>query len=223
MSNESGNGDGLTLLAKRAGDWTGNLYTLSQGTPSTEKGLGIGRNVSVIIEGPYGGPGPCIFASFTSSVIVTGGSGVTFATSAVEELIVQAEQGNAKTRSVDLVWVVQEHKSAAPLLPEFAALLSRASTIHTLALRVKIHYTRASESLPSNISELVGHDLISFVAGRPDITQTVSEAVRRTAVGGTAGGVVVGVCGPQALVEDVWRAERAVGGDMRKAAGGRLL
>ncbi|CAE6443577.1 unnamed protein product [Rhizoctonia solani] len=220
VSNTSGQGDGLTLLAKRVGDWTGNLYTLSQGAPSTEKGLGIGRNVSMIIEGPYGGPGPCIFASFTSTVIVTGGSGVTFATSAIEELIVQAEQGNAKTRSIDLVWIVQEHKSAAPLLPVFAALSSRASTIHTLALRVVIHYTRASESVPTNISELVGHDLINFVAGRPDITQTVSEAVRRTAVGGTAGGVVVGVCGPQALVEDVWKAERAIGSELRKAAGG---
>ncbi|KAJ1308190.1 hypothetical protein OPQ81_003905 [Rhizoctonia solani] len=205
VSNPSGQGDGLTLLAKRAGDWTGKLYTLSQGTPSTEKGLGIGRNVTMIIEGPYGGPGPCIFASFTSVVIVTGGSGVT---------------GTLARGGIDLVWVVQEHKSAAPLLPVFAALVSRASTIHTLALRVKIHYTRASESLPSNISELVGHDFISFVPGRPDVTQTVSEAVRRTAVGGTAGGVVVGVCGPQALVEDVWKAERAVPGEMRKAAGG---
>ncbi|KAG8762747.1 hypothetical protein FRC11_007877 [Ceratobasidium sp. 423] len=132
----------------------------------------------------------------------------------------QAEQGNAKTRSIDLVWVVQEHKSAAPLLPVFAALMSRASTVHTLSMRVRIHYTRATESVPTSVSELVGHELISFVAGRPDITQAVSEAVRRTAVGGTAGGVVVGVCGPQALVEDVWKAERAVGSELRKAAGG---
>ncbi|KAF8709337.1 Ferric reductase like transmembrane component, partial [Rhizoctonia solani] len=220
VSNSSGQGDGLTLLAKRAGDWTGKLYTLSQGTPSSEKGLGVGRNVSMIIEGPYGGPGPCIFAAFTASVIVTGGSGVTFATSAVEELIAQAEEGNAKTRSIDLVWVVQEHKNAAPLVPVFAALLARASTVHTLSLKVQIHYTRASSTAPPNVAQLVGSDLISFVAGRPDITQVVSEVVRRTAVGGTAGGVVVGVCGPLPLVEDVYKAERAVGGEMRKAAGG---
>ncbi|GAB1526219.1 hypothetical protein RhiTH_009385 [Rhizoctonia solani] len=220
VSNSSGQGDGLTLLAKRAGDWTGKLYTLSQGTPSSEKGLGVGRNVSMIIEGPYGGPGPCIFAAFTASVIVTGGSGVTFATSAVEELIAQAEEGNAKTRSIDLVWVVQEHKNAAPLVPVFAALLARASTVHTLSLKVQIHYTRASSTAPPNAAQLVGSDLISFVAGRPDITQVVSEVVRRTAVGGTAGGVVVGVCGPLPLVEDVYKAERAVGGEMRKAAGG---
>lgn len=62
--------------------------------------------------------------------------------------------------------------------------------------------------------------MISFVTGRPDLSHAVAEAVRRTAVGGTAGGVIVGVCGPQALVEDVWRAERAVGNEMRKAAGG---
>lgn len=87
-------------------------------------------------------------------------------------------------------------------------------------MRVKIHFTRASQSLPTNMASLVGHELISFEAGRPDLTQVLSESVRRTAAGGTTGGVIVGVCGPQALVEDVWRAERAVGGELRKAAGG---
>ena len=183
-----------------------------------------------------GGTGPVILASFASAVIVVGGSGVTFATSAVEELIAQAEVGCARTRVIELVWVVQEHSklhsiycsikadsvidSAAPLLPVFASLLARASTIHTLAMRITIHYTRAASTLPANLSALVGHDRITFEAGRPNITQTVDEVVRRTAVHGSAGGVVVGVCGPQPLVEDVWKAERAVGSEMRVAVGG---
>lgn len=161
---------------------------------------------------------------------------MTFATSAVEELIAQAEVGCARTRVIEVVWVVQEHSectcislttrslcgadSAAPLLPVFAALLARASTIHTLAMRITIHYTRAASSLPANLSALVGHDRIAFEAGRPKLTQVVDEVVRRTAVHGSAGGVVVGVCGPQPLVEDVWRAERAVGSEMRSAVGG---
>lgn len=183
-----------------------------------------------------GGTGPVILASFASAVIVVGGSGVTFATSAVEELIAQAEVGCARTRVIELVWVVQEHSkcltisystiandvidSAAPLIPVFAALLARASTIHTLAMRITIHYTRAASTLPANLSALVGHDRITFEAGRPNITQAVDEVVRRTAAHGNAGGVIVGVCGPQPLVEDVWKSERAVGNEMRAAVGG---
>lgn len=111
MSNRGGNGDGLTLLAKRAGDWTNKLYALSQSTGGEKGGFGMGKNIKLVIEGPYGGPGPVVMASFTSAVIVTGGSGVTFATSSVEELIAQAEVGCARTRSVDLIWVVQEHSA----------------------------------------------------------------------------------------------------------------
>ncbi|KAG8738241.1 hypothetical protein FRC10_007109 [Ceratobasidium sp. 414] len=220
VSNRSGTGDGLTLLCKRAGDWTNKLYALAQGSEDEKGGYGVGRNVKVVIEGPYGGTGPVIFASFSSAVIVAGGSGVTFATSAVEEIIVQSENGCARTRVVELIWVVQEHSSAAPLLPVFAALLSRASTVHTLSMRVTIYYTRAATTLPANISALAVHESISFAAGRPNLTNALDDVVRRTAAHGTAGGVVVGVCGPGALVEDVWRAERAGGGEMRKAAGG---
>ncbi|KAG9122083.1 hypothetical protein FRC07_001683 [Ceratobasidium sp. 392] len=222
VSNRSGGGDGLTLLCKRAGDWTNKLYTLAQGQGQGEEkgGYGVGRNVRVIVEGPYGGTGPVILASFSSAVIVVGGSGVTFATSAIEEMILQAENGCARTRTLELIWTVQEHNSAAPLLPVFAALLSRASAIHTLSMRVTIHYTRAASSLPANLSSLAGHESISFAAGRPNIKGALDEVVRLTAAHGTTGGVVVGVCGPQALVEDVWKAERAIGGEMRTAAGG---
>ncbi|QRV87155.1 Ferric reductase like transmembrane component [Ceratobasidium sp. AG-Ba] len=219
VSNKAGTGDGLTLLCKRAGDWTNKLYALSQGPGDEKGGYGAGKNVKVVVEGPYGGTGPVILASFHSAVIVTGGSGVTFATSSVEEMIVQAENGCARTRNIELIWVVQEHNSAAPLLPVFAALLSRASSVHTLSMRVTIHYTRASTTLPSNLSSLV-QDSLTFAAGRPNVASVVDDVVRKTAMQGTAGGVVVGVCGPQALVEDVWKAERAVGGEMRKACGG---
>ncbi|KAG8705482.1 hypothetical protein FRC09_002931 [Ceratobasidium sp. 395] len=220
VSNRSGTGDGLTLLCKRAGDWTNKLYALAQGNGDEKGGYGVGKNVKVIVGGPYGGTGPVILASFSSAMIVVGGSGVTFATSAVEEMILQAENGCARTRILELIWVVQEHNSAAPLLPIFATLLTRASTVHTLNMRVTIHYTRAISTLPANISALAGHEGIAFAAGRPNITGSLDEVVRQTAAYGTSGGVVVGVCGPQALVEDVWKAERAVGGEMRTAAGG---
>jgi hypothetical protein len=80
-------------------------------TSSTEKGagFGMGSRVKVVIEGPYGGPGSAIPSSFSSALVVVGGSGITFGTSTTEELIVAAETGSVRTKYVELVWVVQEH------------------------------------------------------------------------------------------------------------------
>jgi ferric-chelate reductase len=107
----------LTLLCKRAGDWTESLYALSQhhSTSATEKGdgFGVGSRVKVVIEGPYGGPGSAIPSSFSSAMIVVGGSGITFGTSSVEELVAAAENGTTRTKYVELVWVVQEQSEHA--------------------------------------------------------------------------------------------------------------
>jgi len=47
-------------------------------------------------------------SSFTSALIVVGGSGITFALSCIEDLIMKAEEGASRTRVIQLVWVVQD-------------------------------------------------------------------------------------------------------------------
>lgn len=61
---ESDGGEGLTLYAKNAGDWTNRLYEAAKGTQreleagSTEKGLRTAPEQStkmrMVLEGPYG-------------------------------------------------------------------------------------------------------------------------------------------------------------------------
>lgn len=80
----------------------------SNSTAENGDGFGVGARVKVVIEGPYGGPGSAIPTSFSSALVVAGGSGITFGTSTTEELIVAAETGSVRTKYVELVWVVQE-------------------------------------------------------------------------------------------------------------------
>lgn len=224
VSAPNGGGDGLTLLCKRAGDWTESLYTMSQqhSGANAEKGegFGVGARVKVVIEGPYGGPGSAIPTSFSSALVIVGGSGITFGTSTTEELIVAAETGSVRTKYVELVWVVQDQSAIAPLIPAFAMLLARASSSHALTLAITVHYTRASAEQP--LPQLpVG---MRVVAGRPNLKAALSNVAKRTESTMTpknkATGIFVGVCGPAGLVEDAWRAEDALDGEMKKKVGG---
>ncbi|CAE6461442.1 unnamed protein product [Rhizoctonia solani] len=217
ISSPKGGGDGLTLLVKKAGDWTDSLYSLSQHTSSAESS-GSGSRVKVVIEGPYGGPGSTIPSSFSSALVVVGGSGITFGTSTVEELVAAAENGCTRIKYVELVWVVQDHSAIAPLLPAFATLLSRANDAH-MTLTVTVHYTRATDAIPTKLP--FG---IRIVAGRPNLSAALENVLKRTEMVSTpvdpAKGVMIGVCGPTGLSEEVWKAENAVNGEIRKKVGG---
>ncbi|EUC57319.1 incomplete iron reductase, partial [Rhizoctonia solani AG-3 Rhs1AP] len=217
ISSPRGGGDGLTLLIKQAGDWTNSLYSLSQHVSSSES-AGSGSRVKVVIEGPYGGPGSTIPSSFSSALIVVGGSGITFGTSSAEELVAAAENGCTQTKYVELVWVVQDHSAIAPLLPAFASLLSRARDAH-MTLSVTVHYTRATDAVPSKLP--LG---VRIVAGRPNLSATLENVIKRTDLVSTpnhqAKGVLIGVCGPTGLAEEVWKAESAVDKETRRKIGG---
>ncbi|QRW20703.1 Ferric reductase like transmembrane component [Rhizoctonia solani] len=217
ISSPKGGGDGLTLLVKKAGDWTNSLYSLSQHVTS-EESSGSGSRVKVVVEGPYGGPGSTIPSSFSSALVVVGGSGITFGTSTVEELVAAAENGCTRTKYAELVWVVQDHSAIAPLLPAFATLLSRASDAH-MTLTVTVHYTRATDVVPAKLP--FG---IRIVAGRPNVSLALENVLKRTEMTSTpinpAKGVMIGVCGPTGLAEEVWQAENSVDGEIRKKVGG---
>ncbi|QRW07167.1 Ferric reductase like transmembrane component [Ceratobasidium sp. AG-Ba] len=234
ISAPDGNGDGLTLLCKRAGDWTENLYKMSlPSSAASEKagapGVGAGARVHVVIEGPYGGPSSAIPTSFTSALVVCGGSGITFGTSSIEEMVVGAETGCSRVRRCELVWVVQEHTAIAPLLPAFATLLARAADAKTLQLSITVHYTRASPD--ETISNLpVG---VRIVAGRPNLKSALGNIVTRTEAmvdyfeanggddkSGKVTGVFVGVCGPSGLVENAWEAASCVDDKIKRRIGG---
>jgi ferric-chelate reductase len=102
--------DGMTLMCKKAGDWTNNLYAVAARGDSAYSGGEGGKSKSahIIIEGPYGGPGHTMFDSFSGAMFVAGGSGITYALCAVQDLIQKDVAGRSRVKVIELVWSVQD-------------------------------------------------------------------------------------------------------------------
>ena len=99
--------------------------------------------------------------------------------------------------------------------------MEQAASISSISLRIAVHYTRASPSVP-NYSP---HKGITVQAGRPEIKDVLFASLSCVSALGQnsfsgAHGVVVGVCGPGGLVDEVRKVERSVGKAVRKAVGG---
>ncbi len=63
-------------------------------------------SVHAILDGPYGQPSSLLFHE--TVVLVAGGSGITYALSALLEIVRSAREGKAKTKKVVLVWMVKQ-------------------------------------------------------------------------------------------------------------------
>ncbi|EIW56151.1 iron reductase [Trametes versicolor FP-101664 SS1] len=225
----SASGEGLVLMVKKAGDWTNKLFDLAQRADYGEANR-IGSNVRVIIEGPYGGPGHAIFGSFSGAMFVAGGSGVTFALAAVQDLMKKDLEYKSRVRAMELVWCIQDPAALQPLIPLFSTLIAQAQ--HSYAtLRISVFYTRA----PKNPEVVKSYRLppgLTLSPTRPKLPGILSGVVDRSAAlfsgggkerrrGGSAlTGVIVGVCGPASLGDEVRRAVAGFPADRRKAIGG---
>lgn len=97
---------GMVLIVKKAGAWTSGLYYL--GSQSDNERGTTGRDVRIIVEGPYGGLGNMVMSSFTSVLLIGGGSGVTFVLGQAEELVWDIINGRSSVRFVNVIWITQE-------------------------------------------------------------------------------------------------------------------
>ncbi|KAF9479536.1 hypothetical protein BDN70DRAFT_688824 [Pholiota conissans] len=130
--------EGMVLLCKKAGGWTRRLYEIAKRGGYTEGG--IGREIRVVVEGPYGGPQHTLFSSFSGAVFVVGGSGITFALAAIQDLIERDLKGESRVKIIELVWVVPDPASLGPLLPTLCSLIQQ--SVFT-PLRISVFYSRA--------------------------------------------------------------------------------
>ena len=102
-------GDGLTLMVKKAGDWTNKLYDMATNSDAlysrdAEKGV----RAKVWIEGPYGGVGNTMMDSYSGAVFLMGGSGITFALSAITDLVQKDARGSSRLKVIHLIWCVPD-------------------------------------------------------------------------------------------------------------------
>lgn len=102
--------EGLILICKNAGGWTRKLYETAKKSGYIEAGIAegvdIGKNVAVMIEGPYSGPCHAIYASYSGVVMMVGGSGITFALSIIQDLVQKDLQAQSRVKVLELVWMV---------------------------------------------------------------------------------------------------------------------
>ncbi|KAI0666438.1 iron reductase [Trametes maxima] len=225
----SPSGEGLVLLCKKAGDWTNRLYELAQRADYGEAN-GIGSNVQVMVEGPYGGPGHAIFGSFSGAMFVAGGSGITFALAAVQDLMKKDLEYKSRVRAIELVWSIQDPAALQPLIPLFSSLIAQSHDAYA-SLRISVFYTRAPSS-PDAIRAYRLPPGLTLSPARPKIPGILAGVVDRSAAlfsgykekrrrGGSAlTGVIVGVCGPMGLGDEVRKAVANFPAPRRKAIGG---
>ncbi|KAG8939544.1 hypothetical protein FRC00_013816, partial [Tulasnella sp. 408] len=208
------------------------VFATRAGAASTRTlvGFGSGTTMKMVVEGPYGGPcSHMMRSSFTSSLVVVGGSGITYGLSVVEELIRDVEKLQSRTRLIGLIWIVTDPACLIPLLPTLTSLFNRVSYIPSVRFTLTVHYTRAvSPSFSAKLKTLPGGGLprnISLEAGRPDFKHVVEDFVRwktnRLARGSDGlSGVLVGVCGPGALAQSVREGVDALDDGVRRNVGG---
>ncbi|CAK5274204.1 unnamed protein product, partial [Mycena citricolor] len=95
IASSSRSGNGLVLVCKQAGTWTNKLYRAAAADNHVGEAC-LSRHVKMIVEGPYGGPGFMMMHSFSAALFVVGGSGITFALGAVQDLIEQDSCGQSR-------------------------------------------------------------------------------------------------------------------------------
>ncbi|PSR76381.1 hypothetical protein PHLCEN_2v8477 [Hermanssonia centrifuga] len=227
---KSHNGEGLILMCKKTGMWTSRLYDLARRAEYSEAN-GYSQEVKVLVEGPYGGPGHTLYSSFSGALLVAGGSGITFALGVLQDLLQKDLEGRSRLKCIELVWSVQDPSAVLPLLPLFSALLAQSSSRpYYTTVNISVSYTRCFSNPPEHVSKTLSRlpPGLTVTPGRPKLQSTLASVVDRACAlfhrgrenVGAPAGVLVTVCGPQGLAEDVRKAVRRIEPERRKRAGG---
>ncbi|KAG6902432.1 hypothetical protein C0995_016611 [Termitomyces sp. Mi166 len=213
--------EGIVLLVRKSGRWTGRLYDMAKTSGFTEAGQG--RRVKVMIEGPYGGPCHAIFASYSASVFIVGGSGITFALSSIQDLIREDLAGRSRVKSITLIWSIQDPSSLRPILPRLMSMIQE--SVYT-PIHIAVHYTRACLG-GTKPRPPVAHPQLTLSSGRPQILKSLETALARAVSlvedardERRVSGMLVGVCGPVGLGDDVSKAVAAIDPSRRDQVGG---
>ncbi|KZT21964.1 hypothetical protein NEOLEDRAFT_1138761 [Neolentinus lepideus HHB14362 ss-1] len=211
--------EGMVLMCKKAGDWTSRLYEMAKLSEYGDDAYG--RDVRIWLEGPYGGPGHSVFASYSGALFIAGGSGITFALSAVQDLILQDMDGTSRVKVIELAWAVQDPAALVPLIPLFTSLLQQSNLT---SLRIQVFYTRATMMDVSKIFLPPGLTLLPGRPRVPKLLDAILDCTMSVTFGNknktTLSGILVGVCGPAGLGKDARKAVDTVDPRRRKAVRG---
>ena len=154
--------------------------------------------------------------------MIAGGSGISFALSVIQDLVQKDLKAESRVKVIELVWVVRDPESLAALLPNLTSLIERSTLT---ALRINVFYTRAAAGNFSLTPETFCQSGLTLTPGRPRFSSVLDSAISRiVGLGPKDGekitGLVVAVCGPTGLVDDVADAVSGVEAVRRDSVGG---
>lgn len=164
--------DGLKLVVKAIPTgWSSHLLK------HAANGMGVqgSRTSRIVLEGPYGGFGNTLPESFSSVVLIAGGSGISHALGVASSLVTRASSGTVRARTIDLVWIIRNEPEGRQISMELAELVRRAKATEEMviegrrkgrdlpppvAFRVEVYLSRTpiADALPSKLSEALNEE-----------------------------------------------------------------
>ncbi|KAH9817684.1 hypothetical protein DFH28DRAFT_889675 [Melampsora americana] len=234
----------LILVAKAAGDFTKTYISLTQAVevlgkqnvvhiPWTDdkslqdKGSFVSESghepnrVSVIIEGPYGSFYTDL-ARYETVVLVAGGSGFTYCSAMLEDIVGSFREGKCQTRKVYVTWALRDLGMAQTFAASMNETLSLAKD-----LGLEISFRMYTSTISSKEYNTIHHSHV--IPTRVDVSSLIEEALESTVNSANfrnasrGSGVGVGVCGPISLIRATRKAVAGASGSLESKAGGISL
>lgn len=242
------------LAARNCGDWSGALNALAlsdlpedQGADQAalmhgETDFKVERRVSVMIDGPYGGSS-VDFAGCENVLMISGGSGVTFALGLLDDLVGRIANerrlgkttGSTRTRKITFVWCVRSfgeffHQllearnscifslgTISWFAKEFQAIAQAASD-PSLNLRLDYRFFVTCFCNPSALPAIHNSEVVQV---KPVIRNILDDFMGEVfASGASDGGVGVTASGPERLTSDTRNAVAGIGPLKARRLGG---
>lgn len=160
---------------------------------------GLGRKeMSVIVEGPYGHPHPVL--NYDNVLFLVGGSGIAAALPYIQEFL---RPGHAiRAKHIHLVWAVRQYSFARDVLDNELAPGASASA-HD---RVKLDFFVTGPSPKAVKADALDLDRFEDADTRISYQRFVADTVLREEVSQAVGSLAVLACGPAQLADDARRA-----------------
>lgn len=146
-------------------------------------------------EGPYGGHHS--FDSYGTVVLFAGGVGITHPVPYIKHLINGYNEGTVATRRILLVWTIQSPEHLEWIRPWMTEILAMQNRRDVLRIMLFVSQPRSSKEIHSPSST------VQMFPGRPNIGTLLAMEQEHQ-----VGAMVVTVCGPGALSDEVRRAVR---------------
>ncbi|KAI1115524.1 ferric reductase like transmembrane component [Nemania sp. NC0429] len=151
--------------------------------------------VKAAMEGPYAGHNS--LDSYGHAVLFAGSTGITHQLSYLKPLIQGFTEGTIATRRVTLVWIMRDTQALEWVRPWMDEILRTPGRRDILNIRLFV--TR-----PKNTKEIISSSsTVQMFPGRPSISTILERELEQQ-----VGAMVVTVCGPGALADDVRKSVR---------------